>query len=68
MDATDVMETLRVDDLKSIAKRAGIPKTITRKPELIAALGHFLRKQPGDILEPAGTRRAELVGRGGLQR
>ncbi len=33
MDATDVMDSLRVDTLKSIAKRAGIRKSITRKTE-----------------------------------
>lgn len=46
MEATDVMDGLRVDALKSIAKQAGLPKTITRKPELIEALNRFLETDP----------------------
>ena len=49
MDATDVMDSLRVDTLKSIAKQAGIPKSITRKAELIEALNSFVNDGPGGI-------------------
>ena len=51
MNVTDVMESLLVDALKSIAKRAGIPKTITRKPELIEALNRFIETDPARFVE-----------------
>ena len=51
MDATDVMDSLRVDTLKSIAKQAGIPKSITRKAELIAALNSFVKSDPAGFVD-----------------
>ena len=51
MDATDVMDSLRVDTLKSIAKRAGILKSITRKAELIEALNRFVKTDPAGFVD-----------------
>jgi hypothetical protein len=51
MDVADVMQPFRVDALKSIARQAGIPKTVTRKPELIAALERFMKSDPAGFVE-----------------
>ena len=51
MDATDVMDSLRVDTLKSIAKQAGIPKSITRKAELVEALNSFVKSDPAGFVD-----------------
>jgi hypothetical protein len=62
MNATEVMETLRVDDLKAIAKRAGLSKTITRKPDLVAALNHFIETEPAQFVQGlAPTERSFLA-------
>lgn len=61
-NATDVMELLVVDALKSIAKRAGISKTIRRKGELIEALNHFIETDPARFVqELAPTERSFLA-------
>jgi hypothetical protein len=38
----DIMGDLRVDDLKTLAKKLGLPKTLTRKDQLSAALADYL--------------------------
>jgi len=37
MTLTEVLDNLRVDDLKAAAKRLGLPKTLTRKIDLSQA-------------------------------
>ncbi len=54
IDVSEIMESLRVDNLKSLAKRVGIPKDVTRKPELIAALDRFLKANPASFVERLG--------------
>ena len=61
MDATDVMDSLRVDTLKSIAKRAGIPKSITRKTELIEALNRFVKTDPAGFVDRLGPIERNLL-------
>ena len=61
MDATDVMNSLRVDTLKSIAKKAGISKTITRKPELIEALNLFVKTDPAGFIQRLGESERNLL-------
>lgn len=51
MDAVDVMDSLRVDTLKSIAKQAGISKSITRKAELVKALNSFVTSAPAEFVD-----------------
>ena len=38
----EVMDLVRADVLKSLARKAGLPKTLTRKGEVIAALADYL--------------------------
>ncbi len=61
MDATNVMESLRVDTLKSIAKQAGIPKSITRKAELIEALNRFVVSTPAEFVDLLGPIERNLL-------
>lgn len=51
MNATELMDTLRVDALKSIARKVGLPKTISRKTELVAALNQFMNSNPAGFLD-----------------
>ena len=62
MDAPDVMQSFRVDALKSIARQAGIPKTVMRKPELIAALDRFMKSDPAGFVERLRGYRAKPAG------
>ena len=55
MNATDVMSCLRVDTLKSIAKIAGISRSVTRKAELITALDRFVHTDPSGFVERLGS-------------
>lgn len=54
MDVTEVMDSLRAEALKSIAKNAGISKSITRKTELIEALNRFVTTDPATFLDRLG--------------
>ena len=42
MTFTEVLDNLRADDLKAAAKRLGLPKTITRKVDLVQSVGQYL--------------------------
>ena len=42
MTLTEVLDNLRADDLKAAAKRLGLPKTITRKVDLVQSVGQYL--------------------------
>ncbi len=61
MDGTDVMNSLRADTLKSIARRAGIPKSITRKTELIEALDRFMKTDPAGFVDRLGPIERNLL-------
>jgi len=43
MNATDVMEDLTADVLKSLAKKAGVAKGATRKGDVISELNRFIQ-------------------------
>ncbi len=61
MNATDVMSSLRVETLKSIARKAGISKSVTRKAELIAALDGFMQTDPLGFIERLGPTERNLL-------
>jgi hypothetical protein len=42
MDTTELWNNLRAEALKALAKSAGLPRTITRKPELMTELNRFV--------------------------
>ena len=47
----DVITTLKVDVLKVLAQRAGLPRTLTRKADLVRALGNYLDSNLSDFLQ-----------------
>jgi hypothetical protein len=42
MSLAEVMEGLNADVLKALAKRLDLPKTLTRKADLIGAFDHYV--------------------------
>lgn len=51
MNAVEIMDSLRLDDLKPIIKQAGLPKSLKRKSDIVVALNQFLKSQPAALLE-----------------
>jgi len=47
---TNVMFGLNANVLKALAKRLGLPRTLTRKADLVRALGAFVAKRPADYV------------------
>ena len=46
----EVIDLVRVDVLKSLARKAGLPGSLTRKGELTTALADYLHSNPRDFL------------------
>ncbi len=42
MTLMEVMNRHRVEELKAVARRLGLPKAITRKADIVRAVGHYL--------------------------
>ena len=60
MTVANVLNSLRVDTLKSIATKAGISNSIIRKPELIESLSQFVTTLAGErhVVVPKKNERA----------
>ena len=50
MVTEDVITSLKADVLKSLAKQAGLPKSLTRKADLVKALGDYMNGNLDDFL------------------
>ena len=46
----EVLDSLLVDSLKALARKAGLPKSLTRKGELVAALAGYVQSSQDDFL------------------
>src|SRR5450759_4189181 len=49
-ETTELLSRLNADLLNALARQVGIPKHVTRKPELIAELDLFLRERLHDLV------------------
>ena len=47
---TELLPTLNPDVLKALARQLGLPKTVTRKPELVAELDCYVREKLNNLL------------------
>jgi len=57
----DIMDALRVDDLKAVAKKLGLPSTLTRKDQLSAALADYLNTVQPDQPHPRAIGQGQTV-------
>jgi hypothetical protein len=61
MNATDVMQNLTADVLKSLAKKAGVAQGLTRKGEVITELNRFVRTDVQRFLEKLSPTEKNLL-------
>ncbi len=58
---TELLPTLNADVLKALARQLGLAKTITRKPELIAELGRYVRERLNDLVAHCSVAEKRLL-------
>jgi len=53
MKTQQILDNLRAKELKALAKSAGLPRTVTRTPEIVAELNRFLYTAPPGLAAKA---------------
>ncbi len=61
METQEILDNMRADELKALAKTAGLPRTITRKPELVAELNRFVMNRLPECLQSLAASERHLL-------
>ena len=61
METTELLNNMRAEALKALAKSAGLPRTITRKPELVTELNRFVMNRLPDCLQSLSAAERHLL-------
>jgi hypothetical protein len=58
---TELLPTLNADVLKAFARQLALPKTLTRKPELVAELDRYVRERLSNLLAHCSVTEKQLL-------